>query len=99
MARLVEVGGIRTASLTVEAGDLLNLPASGGIVEIGERVVEALGPFVPGVVCVDGRILSPETPPTNMLFRAVRPGRARIALFAGLSGTPSEDRRVDIIVE
>lgn len=99
MARLVEIGVDLPRTLTLEPGDLLNLPASGGLVESGKTVIEPFGPFTPGVVGTDGRVLSPETVPTNMIFRAARPGRARLAVFSGTGLVPAGRAVIDIIVE
>ena len=99
MARLVEVGEAIPATLTVRAGDLLNFSASGGLVERGKKVLRPLGPFKPGVVGLNGRLLSPETVPTNMLFHAVGPGKARLTLFAGGGLVPAVRHSIDVIVE
>lgn len=99
MAKLVEIGDPPPRALTMLAGDMLNFPASGGFVESGDGVVEALGPYTPAVVGLDGRLLSPESPPTTMLFRAARPGRARLAIFTGGGLMPTARTSVDILVE
>lgn len=99
MARLVEVGDPLPAALTVRAGDLLNFSASGGLVERGKKVLRPLGPFKPGVVGLNGQLLSPETGPTNMLFHAVGPGKARLTLFAGGGLAPARRHSIEVIVE
>jgi hypothetical protein len=99
MARLVEIGTELPRSLSLQPGDVLNVPASGGTVESGSDVVEAIGPLVPGVVALDGRVLSPETVPTNMLFRALRAGRARVGLTTGGGLMPAGKAVIEILVE
>lgn len=98
MARLVEIGIDPPRSLSLQPGDMLNVSASGGFVESGEGVVEAIGPFVPATIGLDGRLISPETPPTNMLFLAARPGRARLAVFSGGGLVPTARASIDILV-
>lgn len=97
MARLVEIGVDPPRSLSLQPGDMLNVSASGGLVESGEGVVEAIGPFVPATIGLDGRLIGPETPPTNFLFLAVRPGRARLAVFSG-GLVPTARASIDILV-
>ncbi|WP_439397235.1 hypothetical protein ACRQ5Q_09080 [Bradyrhizobium sp. PMVTL-01] len=57
--------------------------ASGGHLLEGDTSVELLGVFSIGVLSDDGRVLSPVGPPTNILFRAVYPGQARIEVIRG----------------
>jgi hypothetical protein len=85
MARLIEVQDARVcpSPLTVRPGDVLLFRAAGGRVRSGGNVVEVLGPFLPAVLGDDGNILTPTGPPNTVLFRARRPGRARIDVVTG----------------
>jgi hypothetical protein len=82
VARLVDIDPA-PAAIAVEPGDILNFAAGGGRIESGEGVVEALGGFAPAVVGTNGEVLAPVSGPVSFLVRAVRPGRARIAIFPG----------------
>jgi len=99
MARLVELGPDFPESLSLRPGDMLNISASGGRVESGADAIEPIGPFVPAVLGLDGRLISPQTPPTNMLFRALCPGRARLLVFSGGGLVPTRSDAIDILVE
>jgi hypothetical protein len=85
--------------VTLRPGDMLNCAASGGLVEQGARNVAPIGPFVPAVVGTDGTVLSPQTGPTAMLFRALAPGRARLILFTGGGMMPSARHTIEVAVE
>jgi len=64
-------------------GDVLAISASGAHVAAGLPVLEQLGPFVPAVVGLDGGILSPEGPPSSVLFVIRAPGRATLNVMTG----------------
>lgn len=98
MSRLIDIGDDAVADLGVRVGDVLSFAASGGKVERGASSVEALGAFLPAVVALNGEILSPETPPTTTLFRALAPGRARLSLYSGQDWSAPETRSVEILV-
>lgn len=96
---MIEVGTELPSSLTVKVGDVLTFAASGGAVETGEEVIEAIGPFAPAIVGLEGLTVTAESPPTSVLFRAHAPGRARIAVFTGF-GSPTPGRgTIEILVE
>lgn len=97
MARLVEISGQLPCSIELRCGDVLHIQASGGYVQEGVRVAEALGPFVPAVLGLHGRILSPESRPAYLLVRALNPGRATVLLF--LAGEPGAARRHEMVLE
>jgi hypothetical protein len=98
--RLIDIGASAPPSLVLEPGDVVNAAATGGSVEAGGEAIEALGSFGPAVVGLDGAVISPQTMPTNALFRALRPGKARIVLFAGAGGfAPAKRIEIDILVE
>ncbi|HEU0099762.1 MAG TPA: hypothetical protein VFQ67_13440 [Allosphingosinicella sp.] len=99
MSRLIDVGDDAVADLVVRVGDVLSFAASGGKVERGASSVEALGSFLPAVVATSGDVLSPETPATTTLFRALAPGRARLSLYSGRDWSVPETRSVEILVE
>src|SRR5215510_3520468 len=101
MARLIEVQDARVCPLplTVALGDVLLFRATGGRIRSGGDVVELLGSFLTAVLGEDGTILTPMGPPNTVLFRARRPGRARIDVVTGdLFYTP-QTTTIDIIVE
>jgi hypothetical protein len=98
--RLVEIGAKPPPSLLLQPGDVLNAAATGGSVEAGADVIEALGSFSPALVALDGAVMSPQTVPTNALFRVLRPGRARIAVFVSAGGfAPAQRTEIDVVVE
>jgi hypothetical protein len=86
VARLIDVpadfGAV--SPLVVRVGDVLAFAASGGHVSGGTRVLERLGPLLPAVVAVDGRVLVPEGPPSTLLFVARVPGRATLDVITGV---------------
>ncbi|WP_407121082.1 hypothetical protein [Bradyrhizobium sp. STM 3561] len=69
--------------LHVRVGDVLMFGASGGHLLEGETAVELLGVFTTGILSDDSRVLSPLGPPTNILFRALQSGQARIEVIRG----------------
>ena len=85
MRRVIEIQHAQDlpARLTLRVGDLLICGASGGHVQSGADVVEILGPFLPGVMGDNGKILSPMGSPSTLLFLARRPGRATIDVITG----------------
>ncbi len=99
MARLIEMGDALPASLTVKVGDVLNFAASGGAVETGAAVIEAIGPFAPAIVGLEGRTVTAESPPTSVLFRAQAPGRARLAIYTGFGSPEPGATTIEIVVE
>ncbi|HEY0404108.1 MAG TPA: hypothetical protein VGC89_00160 [Pyrinomonadaceae bacterium] len=86
-------------SLTLEVGDLLSFAASGGRVLSGAGVVEILGPFIPGLMLDDGRILSPEGAPNALFFLARRPGRATIDVFTGDPWSAPQTTTLEVTVK
>jgi hypothetical protein len=98
VSRLIDIGTDRVARISVRAGDLLSFAGTGGTVVAGEAV-EALGAFVPAVVALNGAVLAPETLPTTVLYRALRPGRASLALASAIAGPGAVPRRVEVVVE
>ncbi len=98
MSRLIDIGTDPVAELRLRVGDVVSFGASGGRVEEGGSAVEALGAFQPAIVATDGTVMSPETPPTTILFRATGEGRARLSLFSGLDWAAPTRRSVDIVV-
>ncbi len=85
MPRLIEVPDVRAcpAAQTVKVGDVLLFHAAGGHVRSGGDVIELVGPFISAIVGDEGTILTPVGPPNTVLFRARRPGRARIDVVTG----------------
>jgi hypothetical protein len=101
MARLIEVQDARTcpSPLTVSLGDILLFRATGGRVRSGDDVVELVGTFLSAVLGDDGTILTPIGPPNTVLFRARRPGRARIDAVTGDPFHTPQTTTLDITVE
>jgi hypothetical protein len=85
MGRLIEVQPVQDlpVSLTIGVSDALLFTATGGHVRSGSDVVEILGPFNPGVLGDNGRVLSPMGAPNRILFIARQPGRATIDVVTG----------------
>ena len=98
MSRLIEIGTDPVERLAIRVGDVLSFAGSGGTVEEGSPAVDLLGAFSPAVVATNGEVLSPETPPTTVLFRAAAPGRARLTLFSGRDWSRPEARTIDVTV-
>ncbi|MGY4627247.1 hypothetical protein [Bradyrhizobium sp. USDA 4486] len=73
--------------------------ASGGHLLEGEAIIELLGVYSAGVLSDDGRVLSPFGPPTNVLFRALQSGQARVEVIRGdpWQATP-QHREIPIVV-
>lgn len=69
--------------LHVRVGDILMFGASGAHLLEGDPAVELLGIFSTAVISGDGHVLNPAGPPTNVMFRALQPGRAHIDLIRG----------------
>ncbi len=86
MSRLIQVPADRgpgpDPELAVGVGDLLSFSATGGRVRDG-TAVELLGAHTAGVVGTDGRVLTPQGPPSTVLFRAREPGRAELEVVTG----------------
>lgn len=85
MSRLIQVdaGVVGGAPLVVRLGDVLAFAASGVRMGVGSSVLEQLGPLLTAVVGVDGRVISPEGPPSTVLFVARAPGRATLEVMIG----------------
>lgn len=98
MSRLIDIGTDPVERLTVRVGDVLSFAASGGTVAEGDPAVELLGALSPGVVAINGEVLSPETPPTTVLFRAAAAGGARLTLFSGQDWSSPQSRIVTVTV-
>ncbi|HEX8622767.1 MAG TPA: hypothetical protein VF718_12425 [Allosphingosinicella sp.] len=98
MSRLIEIGTDPVERLTVRVGDVMSFSASGGTAGEEGPAVELLGAFSPAVVATNGEVLSPETPPTTVLFRAAAAGRARLTLFSGQDWSSPLARTVDVTV-
>ena len=101
MGRLIDVQPARDLpkNLTIRVGDVLVFGATGGHVRSGAEVVEILGPFLPGVLGDDGRILSPAGAPNAVLFLARRPGRATIDVVTGDPWHAPQTAPLDITVD
>ena len=101
MARLIEVQHAQNlpTNLTIRVGDALAFGATGGHVRSGADVVEILGPFLPGVLGDNGRILSPMGAPNTVLFLARRPGRATIDVVTGDPWHAPQTTALDITVD
>jgi hypothetical protein len=101
MGRLIEVQNVQALppSLTLRVGDLLIFGATGGHVQSGADVVEILGPFFPGVMGNNGKILSPMGAPNAVMFLTRRPGRATIDVVTGDPWYASQITTLEMIVE
>ncbi|SEH00822.1 hypothetical protein SAMN05444920_11811 [Nonomuraea solani] len=85
MARVIELRPAEEApeSLTLRTGDLLMVWATGGRIRSGTDSLELLGPFLIGVLGIDGLVHTPEGPPGKVALLARRPGRAEIEFALG----------------
>ncbi len=85
MPRLIEVSDARAgpSAQTLSVGDVLLFRAAGGHVRSGDNVIELVGIFVQAVVGNEGAIVTPMGPPNTVLFRALKPGHARIDVVTG----------------
>jgi hypothetical protein len=85
MAKLIEVTLARDAPahVVIGVGDVLLCNASGGIIRAGADVLEKLGPFSRATIGPDGTLLSPEGPPSKVMFHARASGSAVIELISG----------------
>jgi hypothetical protein len=85
MGRLVDVRDAQRlpSQLTLQPGDVLLCAATGGHVLAGEDVVEMIGAFLPAVLGEHGQVLTPMGAPNTVLFRALRPGLAKIDVITG----------------
>ena len=101
MARLIEMRGedALPATLTLAAGDVLAIGAAGGRIREGSEALELLGAFVPGVVGLNGEVMSPMGAPSTVLFRARRGGRATIELVRGDPWHSPGPTTIEITVE
>jgi hypothetical protein len=101
MPRLIEVQHTQEcpSPLVVRAGDVLLWRAAGGRVREGDDVLDLLGPFVSAVLGDDGNVLTPAGPPNTVLFRARRPGRARVEVVTGDPFHAPRTTAVDVRVE
>jgi hypothetical protein len=102
VARLVEIQRVAQdlpRCLRVKAGDLLVFSATGGRVQPGQQVVEALGPFLASVLGDNDQIVSPMGAPNAVVFRARHPGHTRVDVVTGDAWTTFETTEIDLTVE
>jgi hypothetical protein len=85
MPRLIDVSSLQPLSpaISLRAGDLLLVRATGGGVIAGGVAVEALGAFSAAALAPDGSVLSAMGGPDAVLFLARVPGRTRIEVVRG----------------
>jgi hypothetical protein len=85
MARLIEIqsGQRLPAKLNIRVGDALLFHATGGQVQSGAPVMEALGPFSASALSDVGEVLTALGGPDSILFVARRTGRCRIKVMTG----------------
>ena len=101
MNRLIDLGSITRAlpsTLTLDVGDLLRFSASGGWVA-GGTAVELVGAFTRSTVGSDGRVLSPQGPPSVVIFRSCSAGTAEISVVTGHPFRSPSTHRITVIVE
>lgn len=100
MARLIEIDARELPPrITLRTGDVLKVWTSGARVDSGADTVELLGPFLPGVIALDGAVLSPQAAPNAILLLARQPGKATIAIRTGDPWRQSEAVTLDVVVE
>jgi hypothetical protein len=99
MARLIQITTI-PSSLKVVVGDVLQFAASGGRVADGDPdVVQLIGTFLRGTATPSGQVISPQGPPSTVLFRAQQEGRAIIHVMSGDPFRSAKKTDVEIVVE
>lgn len=101
MGRLIDMQATQDLPprLTIQSGDLLLFGATGGHVRSGPDVIEILGSFLPGVVGVNGQVLSPLGAPNSVVFLAHCPGRATIDVVTGDPWSAPQTTIINITVE
>lgn len=101
MPRLIEIrhGKDLPPVLTVGVGDLLVVGATGGRVRSGAEVVRILGPFRPGALDGDGRVIAPMGAPNAVSFLALAPGRAEVDVVCGVPQGSPQTISLEIVVE
>lgn len=99
--RLIEVQDVQrcAAPLSLRAGDVLLLHASGGRVRSGAGVVEVLGPLVQATVGTGGGVVTPAGPPNVVLVRAWQPGRATLEVMSGDPFAGAQRSALEVEVE
>jgi hypothetical protein len=85
MPRLIDVLSLQSLPSTVSlwAGDLLLVRATGGAVIAGGTAVETLGAFNAAALAPDGSVLAAMGGPDAVLFLARASGRAQIEVVRG----------------
>ncbi len=85
MGRLIDVASIRDLppAVTLQAGDLLLVRATGGRVLEGAETLQALGTFGAAALAPDGQVLAAAGEPAAVAFLARMPGTARIEVMRG----------------
>jgi hypothetical protein len=98
MPRLIDVPSLHPLppAVSLRAGDLLLVRATGGAVIAGAAVVEALGAFGAASLAPDGSVLAAMGGPDAVLFLARTPGQARVEV---MRGDPWQGPRQAIVIE
>ena len=102
MPRLIDVSSLQRLppAVSLRAGDLLLVRATGGTVVAGEAAVEALGAFGAAALAPDGSVLAAMGGPDAVLFLARAPGQARIEVVRSDPWqSPRQITAIDITVE
>ena len=102
MPRLIDVSSLQhlPPAVSLRAGDLLLVRATGGTVVAGEAALEALGAFGAAALAPDGSVLAAMGGPDAVLFLARAPGQARIEVVRGDPWQgPRQITAIDITVE
>jgi hypothetical protein len=101
MGRLIEVSRAQgfPAHISIKVGDMLVFKASGGRVQSGSDAIEILGPFVPGALGDDGKVLSPMGSPGTVFVLARRLGQASIDIITGDPWRSPQTTRLAICIE
>src|SRR5262245_36470719 len=101
MGRLIHVprASACPSHLTVNVGDAVLFTATGIRVRSGADVVTIVGPFAPGVIGDDGRVLSPAGPPNAVMVVARQAGQAAIDVIAGDPWHATQTTSLSLTVE
>lgn len=83
MANFIEAGieGELPRSISMQKGDILSIPSTGGRLIGGAGVVELFGPFYPAFLNSGGEVIAPSGSPNQLLLLARQSGTAGLEVY------------------